>query len=93
MHAVSGQSVNDAPLFRFSYRIFNVCRVREVILLLEHLSNWFAGSASWRTAFFLEKCVLHGQAVDQAALGIAKLHEAGRAGRFENDSGRAHQSV
>ncbi|WP_417849532.1 hypothetical protein [Thalassoglobus sp.] len=35
---------------------------------LEHLSNWFAGSASWRTAFFLKKCVFHGQAVEQTAL-------------------------
>ncbi len=35
---------------------------------LEHLSNWFAGSASWRTAFLLEKCVLHGQTVEQTAL-------------------------
>ncbi len=35
---------------------------------LEHLSNWFAGSASWRTAFLLEKCVLHGHTVEQTAL-------------------------
>ncbi len=36
--------------------------------MLEHLSNWFAGSASWRTAFLLEKCVLHGHTVEQTAL-------------------------
>ncbi len=33
-----------------------------------HLSNWFAGSASWRTAFLLEKRVLHGHTVEQTAL-------------------------
>ncbi len=37
---------------------------------LEHLSDWFAGPASWRTAFLLEKCVLHGQTVEQTALTL-----------------------
>ncbi len=37
---------------------------------LKHLSNWFAGSASWRTAFLLEKCVLHGHTVEQTALKV-----------------------
>ncbi|WP_417849457.1 hypothetical protein [Thalassoglobus sp.] len=37
-------------------------------LELEDLSNWFAGSASWRTVFSLEKYVLHGHTVEQTAL-------------------------
>ncbi len=41
-------------------------------LELKHLSNWFAGSASWQTAF-LEKCVLHGQTVEQTALNSGRL--------------------
>ncbi len=65
--------------------IFNACRAPEDEFCdpidhsprgrtrLEHLSNWFAGSASWRTAFFLEKCVLHGHTVEQTALEFSKM--------------------
>ncbi|QDT34509.1 hypothetical protein Mal48_37700 [Thalassoglobus polymorphus] len=44
---------------------------------LEHLSNWFADSASWRTAILLTKRVLHGHTVGQTALELSDLNAIG----------------
>ncbi|WP_417850878.1 formylglycine-generating enzyme family protein [Thalassoglobus sp.] len=52
---------------------------------LEHLSNWFAGSASWRTAFLLEKYVLHGHTVEQTALGKFEVTQIQWQSMMENN--------
>ncbi|QDT31095.1 hypothetical protein Mal48_03260 [Thalassoglobus polymorphus] len=43
---------------------------RENELFARASSNWFAGFASWRTAYLLEKRVLHRHTVEQAALPL-----------------------
>ncbi len=61
---------------------------------LEHLSNWFAGSASWRTAFSLKKCVLHGHTVEQTApklilkleIALSNVEESGYSRGFRTGS-------
>ncbi len=46
-------------------------RARLGYLFLEHLSNWFVASASWRTAFLLDKmCSSRAQTTPQIVSAI-----------------------